>query len=199
MKSKELIVATKNKKKLEEIKEILEGLPLRITSLADYEGLPEIIEDGETFAENAIKKATTIANHTGRLVMGEDSGLEVKVLGMKPGIYSARYSGKGATDKKNNLKLIKELKGVPLKERVARYQCAAALADANGVIGVVSGKCYGLIGFKSKGFCGFGYDPFFIIEKYGKTFGELGPEIKHKMSHRYKALKKIKALLRKIL
>lgn len=191
----ELLVATRNKKKLEEIKELLSDLNIRVTSLADYEGMPEIIEDGKTFAQNAIKKAATIALFTGKLVLGEDSGLEVKVLGNKPGVYSARYAGPRATDKKNNLKLLKELKGLPLKKRRARYQCAVALADGRHLVGVVRGDCKGLIGFKSKGSFGFGYDPLFIIESYDKTFAQLGPQVKHKMSHRFKALQKARRLI----
>ena len=191
----ELLVATKNKKKLEEIVELLSDLNIKVTSLADYRGMPLVIEDGKTFAQNAIKKAATIALFTGKLVLGEDSGLQVKALGNEPGIYSARYSGPKATDKKNNLKLLRELKGVPLKKRTAHYQCAVALADGKHLIGVVSGNCKGKIGFKSKGSFGFGYDPLFIIEKYDKTFAQLGPQVKHKMSHRYKALLKARPLI----
>ncbi|HAJ57335.1 MAG TPA: non-canonical purine NTP pyrophosphatase [Candidatus Omnitrophica bacterium] len=194
-KALELLVATKNKKKLEEIKEILKGLDLKITSLADYQDMPEIVEDGETFAQNAVKKAATIALFTKKLVMGEDSGLEVGILRNRPGVYSARYSGPSATDKKNNLKLLRELKGVPASKRKARYQCAAALADGKRLIGVVTGNCSGVIGEKPRGSFGFGYDPLFVVEKYDKTFAELGPDIKHKMSHRYKALKKLRGLM----
>ena len=195
----ELLVATRNKKKLKEIKEILSGIELKITSLADYKDMPCIVEDGRTFAQNAIIKASTIAKFTKKLVLGEDSGLQVTALGNRPGVYSARYSGTGATDEKNNLKLLKELKNVPLKKRTARYQCSVALADSCGLIGVVSGQCEGIIGFSPKGHSGFGYDPLFVIEKYGKTFAELGPEIKHAMSHRYKALKKLRLLMERYL
>ena len=195
----ELLVATRNEKKLQEIKELLADLDLKITSLKDYKGLPEIVESGETFAQNAIIKASTIAQFTGKLVLGEDSGLEVKALRLAPGVYSARYAAsnlsENASDKKNNSKLLRELKGVPLKKRGARYQCCVALADSQGLIGVVCGNCRGLIGFKSRGHLGFGYDPLFIIEKYSKTFAELGPQVKHKMSHRYKALKKARCLM----
>ena len=191
----ELLDATKNKKKLEEIVELLSDLNIKVTSLADYRGMPLVIEDGKTFAQNAIKKAATIALFTGKLVLGEDSGLEVKALHNKPGVYSARYSGPKATDKKNNLKLLRELKGLPLKKRTARYQCAVALANGKHLIGVVSGNCKGKIGFRSKGSFGFGYDPLFIIEKYDKTFAQLGPQVKHKMSHRYKALLKARPLI----
>lgn len=197
----ELLVATKNKKKLEEIREILKGLDFKITSLADYQGLPEIVEDGRTFSQNAVIKASTIAQFTKKLVMGEDSGLQVKALRNRPGVYSARYAARNlsenASDEKNNIKLLRELKGVPLKKRDARYQCAVALADEKGAIGVVTGDCAGKIGLKPRGHLGFGYDPLFVIEKYGKTFAELGPAIKHKMSHRYKALKKARRLIEK--
>ncbi|MEK7849537.1 MAG: XTP/dITP diphosphatase [Candidatus Omnitrophota bacterium] len=195
----ELLVATRNKKKLKEIKEILSGLELKITSLADYKAMPYIVEDGRTFAQNAIIKASTIAKFTKKLVLGEDSGLQVRALGNRPGVYSARYSGTGATDKKNNSKLMQELKNVPLKKRTARYQCSVALADSGGLIGVVSGQCEGIIGFSPKGNSGFGYDPLFVIEKYGKTFAQLGPEIKHTISHRYKALKKLCLLMERYL
>lgn len=195
----ELLVATKNQKKLGEIKDLLAGLDITVTSLKDYEGLPEIVEDGETFAQNAVKKACTIAQFTKKLVLGEDSGLEVAALKNKPGVFSARFSGEGATDEKNNLKLLRELRSVPLKKRGARYRCYAALADGHGLIGVASGICRGLIGFKPRGKLGFGYDPLFIVEKYNKTFAELGLEIKHKMSHRYKALLKTRALIEEYL
>ena len=195
----ELLVATRNKKKLQEIREILSGMKLKITSLADYKCMPCIVEDGRTFAQNAVIKASTIAQFTKKLVLGEDSGLQVRALGNRPGVYSARYSGIGATDKKNNIKLLKELKNVPMKKRKARYYCSVALADSRGIIGVVSGTCEGIIGIKPKGNSGFGYDPLFVIEKYGKTFAELGPEIKHTMSHRYKALKKLCLLMERYL
>jgi len=195
----ELVVATKNKKKLQEIRELLKDLPLRVTSLEDYPGAPRIVEDGRTFEQNAIKKAATIALYTRKLVLGEDSGLEVKVLHNRPGVYSARYVGEGATDLKNNRKLLSELKGVPLKKRGGRYRCAVALADGRGLIGVVSGTCSGRIALGPKGTFGFGYDPLFLIEKFGKTFAQLGPEIKHAMSHRFRALKKARGLMERYL
>lgn len=193
----ELVVATKNKKKFQEIKDILNGLNLQLTSLADYSRAPRIIENGKTFKENAAKKAVKIARFTGKLTLGEDSGLEVDVLGGKPGIYSSRFSGKDKSDHKNNLKLLKLLEGLPLKERKAHYTCAVALADEKGLLGVTEGKCRGLIGFELKGRHGFGYDPLFIIPKYKKTFGELGEGIKHKMSHRYRALQKAGEIIEK--
>jgi len=194
---RELLVATKNKKKLEEIKAILKGVGLKISSLADYAKTPKIVENGKTFKANAIKKAITIARFSRKLTLGEDSGLCIDVLGGAPGIRSSRFSGKDKSDAKNNTKVLKLLGNLPLKKRKAHYTCAVALADESGLIGLVEGKCYGLIGFSLKGQHGFGYDPLFVIPKYKKTFAELGERIKHKMSHRYRALKKAKKIIQK--
>ena len=193
----ELVVATKNKKKLEEIKEILKGFNLRISSLADYLKTPRIIENGKTFKANAIKKAVKAARFTKKLTLGEDSGLCINTLDGAPGVYSSRFSGKDKDDQKNNLKVLRLLNSLALKKRRAHYVCAVALADKDGLIGVVEGKCFGLIGFKGKGSFGFGYDPLFIIPKYKKTFSQLGERIKHKMSHRYIALEKAKRIIKK--
>jgi len=138
-----------------------------------------------------------IARFTKKLTLGEDSGLCVNALGGIPGIYSSRFSGKSKSDKKNNLKLIRLLKGLPLNKRKAYYSCAVALADKDGLLGVVEGKCSGLIDFELKGNTGFGYDPLFLIPRYKKTFAQLGPRIKHKMSHRYRALEKAKKIIQK--
>jgi len=191
----ELLVATKNKKKLEEIKEILKDLGLKVSSLADYPRTPRIIENGKTFRENAAKKAVKIASFTGKLTLGEDSGLCVDALGGKPGIYSSRFSGKDKNDRKNNLKLLQLLAGMPQSKRKAHYSCAVALADKEGLIGIVESNCYGRIAFKPEGSYGFGYDPLFIMPKYQKTFAQLGPAIKHKISHRFRALEKTRKLL----
>jgi XTP/dITP diphosphohydrolase len=193
----ELVVATKNKKKLREIRDIFKYPGLKVVSLERYPKAPRIIENGKTFKENAAKKAVKIAGFTGQLTLGEDSGLCVNALSGMPGIYSSRFSGKDKSDLKNNLKVLKMLEGVALKKRRAHYVCAVALADKSGLIGVVEGKCYGLIGFAQRGECGFGYDPLFIISKYNKTFAQLGESIKHKMSHRYHALKKAKNIVHK--
>lgn len=193
----ELIVATKNQKKLKEIKEILRNCKLNISSLADYPQVPRIIENGRTFRENAAKKALKIARFTQKFALGEDSGLEVNALGGKPGIFSSRFSGRNKSDLKNNLKLLKLLDNLPLSKRKAHYTCAVALADKRGLVGVTEGRCNGLIGFTLKGKFGFGYDPLFVIPKYKKTFAQLGMRIKHKMSHRYYALKKAKGIIEK--
>ncbi len=195
----ELLVATRNKKKLQEIRELLAELPLRITSLDDYADMPAIEEDGKTFTANALKKAVTIALYTGKLTMGEDSGLQVRALKNAPGIYSARYAEPGATDDKNNAKLLRELKKVPLTKRQARYQCHVALADGKRVIDVVTGTCSGVITTKLRGHNGFGYDPLFLIPRYNQTFGELPAAVKARISHRSRALKKFRKLIEKYL
>lgn len=196
---KELLIATRNKKKLKEIKELLKDLDVKITALDDYKDMPLIEEDGKNFCENAIKKAATIALFTKKLSMGEDSGLEVRALQNRPGVYSSRFSGEGATDKKNNAKLLRMLKKVPLKRRQARYRCFVALADGQGLIDVVSGSCSGLIAQKAKGKNGFGYDPLFFVPRYNKTFGELDSSLKGAVSHRARALKKFKKTIEEYL
>jgi len=192
---KELVVATRNKKKLKEIKDLLIGLNLKIITLADFPRAPRVKENGKTFRENAVKKAVQIARFTRKLSLGEDSGLCVDVLGGAPGIYSSRFSGKDKSDLKNNLKLLKLLSGVPAHKRKAHYVCAVAIADKDGLIGVRQGECSGLIGFSPRGASGFGYDPLFIPIGHKKSFAQLGERIKHKISHRFRALKKAKALL----
>ena len=192
-----LVVATKNKKKLEEIKALLKGLPFDIVSLAEYPHAPAIVENGKTFKENAVKKAVTIARFAHALTMGEDSGLCVDALHGAPGVRSARFSGKEKNDGKNNAHLLKVLEGVPAATRKAHYVCAVALADERGRIGVVEGACSGSIGFTPQGTFGFGYDPLFVIPRYGKTFAQLGPKVKHAMSHRFRALVKARRLLEK--
>ena len=192
-----LVVATRNRKKLLEIKEILKGADLTLLSLDAYKDSPKVVESGKTFKENAVKKAVKLARFTGEFCLGEDSGLCVDALAGAPGIYSARFSGYGKSDLKNNLKLLRLLKDALGIKRKAHYVCAVALADKNGLVGVVEGKCNGLIAIESKGTAGFGYDPVFYISKFKKTFAQLGEKIKHKMSHRYHALKKAKQIIQK--
>jgi XTP/dITP diphosphohydrolase len=196
---REILIATKNQGKLKEIRELFRGLDLKVTSLSDYSGCPEIIEDGKTFQENAVKKAMVIARHTQKLVVGEDSGLEVRALDNRPGIFSSRFSGPGATDKKNNAKLLRLLSSVPFSKREARYRCCVALADGDNLITVVEGSCRGRIAQRPQGPNGFGYDPLFYLLRYRKTFGELDPQIKARISHRARAFRKLKLLLRQYL
>ena len=193
----EIVVATRNRKKLAEIKDILKEFKPVISSLADYAKPPRIMENGKTFRENAIKKALAVARSTGKFTLGEDSGLCVYALGGKPGVYSSRFSGRNKSDRQNNLKLLKALLGLPQSKRKAYYVCVVVLADKDGLVGAAEGRCSGVIGIEEKGTHGFGYDPLFIIPKYKKTFAQLGEKIKHKMSHRYHALKKAKKIIQK--
>jgi XTP/dITP diphosphohydrolase len=196
MTTRELLVATHNHGKLREIRQLLSDMDIGVTSLKDYEGMPVLVEDGETFADNALKKALTIARHTHKLVLGEDSGLEVAALGNQPGVYSARFAGDRATDEENNAKLLQMLEGVPTARRQARYWCFAVLAQEDQVLGVVSGSCDGVITEEYRGRNGFGYDPLFLIPQHQKTFGELDPSVKAQISHRARALAQVKEILR---
>ena len=192
---KTLVVATTNSGKLREIKGLLADLPIRVLSMADYPDAPPIVEDGRSFRENALKKARVMAAHTGHLSMGEDSGLQVRALGNAPGIFSARFAGPNATDQKNNAKLLRLLRGVPLEERQARYCCCIALVKGDQVIGEARGYCEGLIALRKRGSNGFGYDPYFLIPRYDKTFGQLDPAVKARISHRARALRRLRGLL----
>jgi XTP/dITP diphosphohydrolase len=190
----ELLVATTNPGKLAEVRACLSRLPLRVISLTDLANAPQVIEDGKTFEENALKKARTVAEYSGLLTLADDSGLEVDALGGAPGIYSARYAGLDADDHHNNQKLLSELAGLPGEQRSARFVCALALCapQSRGIKDwVVRETCAGRIAFEQKGENGFGYDPLFFYPPFGKTFGEVEPEIKTTVSHRGKALREL--------
>jgi len=191
----ELIIATTNQGKLKEIREILKGLGIKVKSLADFPGCPDVIEDGETFRENALKKAREVAAHTGRLTLADDSGLMVDALDGAPGVYSARFAGKNADDIKNNKKLLKMLKDTPDKERGAKFVCVLALVSPDGVEKVLKGVVKGRIAHGMRGARGFGYDPLFYYAPVRMTFAEMGPEEKNKVSHRARALAKLKEYL----
>ena len=194
-----LLVATRNKHKLREIREILAELNLDIVSSADIAGLPEIVEDAPTIRENAIKKAVETARFAGMLTLADDSGLEVDALNGAPGVHSARYASAEASYFENNKKLMRELRAVPLEKRTARFRCVAAVADANGLVDTVEGISNGVIIETERGACGFGYDPLFIPDGQVKTFAELTPEVKNRISHRAKALHKAWAVLSRYL
>ncbi|MBU2540669.1 MAG: RdgB/HAM1 family non-canonical purine NTP pyrophosphatase [Candidatus Omnitrophica bacterium] len=193
----ELLVATRNRKKFREIKQLLKPSRFRLSSLADFANLPKVKETGKSFKENAEKKARQISRLTSRLTLGEDSGLCVNALGGAPGIYSSRFAGLHKSDEDNNNKLLRKLDCLPLSERKAHYVCAIALAYKGKILASFEGRCHGLIGFKKRGSSGFGYDPVFIIPHRNKTFAQLGLKVKHTMSHRRKAIRKLKAFLRK--
>ena len=194
-----LVVATRNKHKLREIKALLKGLGVEVFSLDSFKGVPEVIEDGKTLRENAVKKAVQVSRFLKKLAVADDSGLEVEYLDGAPGVYSARFSGKGATYKSNNEKLLGLLKEVQLTKRKACFKCVIAIADKGKVIGAAEGICNGRICFEPKGDNGFGYDPVFISDGCKKTFAEMRPAWKNKISHRSKALAKAKKIIAKYL
>lgn len=194
-----LVVGTRNAKKRQEIFEILGDLGLEIVDLTGWPGAPEVVEDGTTFAANARKKATELALALHKWVLGEDSGLVVPALGGRPGIYSARYAGKERDDAANNARLLAELALMSDDQRAAYYVCTAALADPDGKIhAVVEGRCHGTIVKDYRGCGGFGYDPLFLIPEYWRTFGELSPRVKHALSHRARALAKLRPVLHRL-
>jgi XTP/dITP diphosphohydrolase len=187
-----LVLGTHNRKKREELRELLEPGGLELRTLADFPQAVNVEETGDTFAANAALKATVQARHLGHWVLGEDSGLSVDALGGRPGVFSARYSGPGATDESNNQRLLEELTGVQPERRTAHYVCHAVLADPAGNVRAESrGECHGRIRLQSVGSGGFGYDPLFEIVEYHRTFGELSPAVKSVLSHRARALRQL--------
>ncbi|ACL75707.1 XTP/dITP diphosphatase [Ruminiclostridium cellulolyticum] len=194
-----LIAATKNKGKINEIKQVLSGLPLDIISMSEAGIDIDVVEDGATFEENSLKKALEICKVSKSMVLADDSGLEVDFLGGAPGIYSARFAGPGASDTDKNNKLLKMLKDVPFEKRTARFVCAIAVAFPHGRHFVVRGTCEGFIDFECKGSNGFGYDPLFFIQQYNKTMAEIDADLKNQISHRAKALALMQGKLQKYL
>ncbi len=195
-----LVVGTRNRKKLEEIREILGDLPVELRDLTSYPQAPEVVEDGTTFEANARKKATEVASALGEWVLGEDSGLVVPALNGRPGVYSARYAGRQGDDEANNDRLLAELKPLPEDRRAAYYVCTAALTNPRGEVqAVVEGRCHGVIVNERRGTGGFGYDPLFLIPEYHKTFGELSARVKHAISHRARALAQLRPVVWQLL
>lgn len=192
-----LVIATKNAKKLHELKRYLRSVKADVISLEGFAKTPRIVENGKTFKENAAKKAIVISRFVKGLAIGDDSGLAVKALGWAPGIRSSRFAGSAKSDKANNRKVLRLLEGVPRGKRQAKFVCAVAIADNGRVAKLIEEDCKGLIAFEEKGDYGFGYDPLFLIPRYGRTFGELGLKVKDRMSHRSKALRKAREFLRK--
>jgi len=193
----ELLVATRNHGKVREIRKALRGRGFRIRSLRDFEDVPDVEEDGRTFGENALKKARFYWKFFNLLTVSDDSGLVVDSLNGRPGIYSARFAGEKATDQENNQKLLSLMENVPISKRGARFQCAIAIVSPLGKEEVVEGECRGKIGFKEVGKKGFGYDPLFILPQLKKTVAQLTLEEKNRVSHRGKALKKLKRVIGK--
>lgn len=193
---RELVLATRNRDKGAELAALLGDLGVTIRTLAEFPDAPEIVEDGETCRANAIKKAKTIARHTGLPAVADDTGLMVDALGGRPGIYAARYAGENATYEDNWRKLLRELTGVPQARRRARFVTAAAMAwPGMESVDVVEGTLEGVITEEPAGNQGFGYDPVFFVPELGKTLAQLTPEEKNCVSHRAKAFTKVKELL----
>jgi XTP/dITP diphosphohydrolase len=190
-----IVIATSNQNKLGELKELLKNFDVQILSLQDFPDIPDIIEDGKTFEENALKKARTVCRHTGLIAIADDSGLEVDYLKGQPGVFSARYSGSDSNDKRNYKKLLGELKTIPHAERGARFRCVLSIAHPSDREQVVTGECRGFITTEPRGVNGFGYDPVFLDPVSGLTFAEMGPAQKNKISHRARALHELLKIL----
>ncbi len=192
----EIIIATKNPGKLREIQSILKGLPLRLFGLNHFKNIPDVEEDGKSFSENGLKKARFYSKFFGKIAIADDSGLEVDALGGRPGIYSALYAGIRVSDHENRKKLLKELEGVPSSKRGAKFKCAIAMVWPDGREVVTEGDCRGRIGFNEIGKNGFGYDPIFFLPRFGKTMAQLSLKEKNRISHRGKALRKLRKVLK---
>lgn len=176
---------------------MLEGFNIDFFSLDEYPDVPEVVEDGKTFFENALKKAKAVSEYTGEIVLADDSGLEVDFLEGRPGICSSRYAGPDATDESNNEKLLAELNGVPINKRNASFVCALVLYRPDGTFESFEGRWGGSISYEPAGTAGFGYDPVFVVAECGMTVAQISPDMKNKMSHRAKALNKLKKSLEK--
>ncbi len=192
---KELLAATGNMGKLAELRELLRDSVAALYSLGDFQGIPEVEEDGSTFAENAIKKGLSAARATGKAVIADDSGLEVDALGGRPGVLSARFAGEGASDAENNARLLRELAHVPNEERTAAFRCVIALCFPDGRSLTFTGELPGLILKEPRGSGGFGYDPLFLVPECGLTLAELPTEVKNTISHRGRAIARLKEYL----
>lgn len=193
---RKIVLSTGNPHKLEEIRYILKDLPFEVIS-KDEIGLKnlEVIEDGTSLEENSIKKAKALSKNTDYMIIADDSGLFVDALNGEPGIHSSRFGGEEGNYKKNNEKLLEELKNIPIEKRTGSFRTVIALIKEDKEIITVEGECKGRIAFEYKGKGGFGYDPLFIPDGYDKSFSQLGEEEKNKISHRGKALEKFKKIL----
>lgn len=194
---KQIIFATGNQNKMREIREIYGDLDYEILSMKEAGINVDIVEDGETFEDNALIKASAIAKECDAIVFADDSGLEIDYLNKEPGVYSARYMGEDTSYDIKNANLIGRLEGVPKEQRTARFVCAIAAVFPDGSHKIVRGTIEGYIGYEPAGANGFGYDPIFYVDEYGCSTAELPPEEKNKISHRGKALRMMKEELLK--
>jgi XTP/dITP diphosphohydrolase len=194
---RELVLATRNRHKGEELAALLGDLGIGIRTLDEFPEVPDVIEDGETCEANAIKKARAVSKATGLMAVADDTGLEVDALGGRPGVFAARYAGEHATYEDNWRKLLQELSGVPRKRRTARFMTVAAMALPSGEVQVTTGQLEGVISEEPAGARGFGYDPVFFIPELGKTLAQLSAEEKNRISHRAKAFAQVREILGK--
>ncbi len=197
MLEKPLVLATLNQGKVSEFKELLSDFDVEIKGLQDFGPLSPVIEDGETFEENAYKKAHFTAKMLGFPVLADDSGLMVEALGGSPGVHSARYAGEGASDEENNLKLLEAMKGV--ENRKAAFKCVIMIAVPSGPALSYDGICEGEITHEMKGDHGFGYDPVFYYPPLKKTFAQMSIEEKNRVSHRGRAMSQLRDEFDKVL
>ena len=195
--NKKIIFATSNEGKMKEVRSILEGIGMEILSMKEAGIFVDVVEDGTTFEENAVIKATEIAKVCDAIVLADDSGLEVDYLNKEPGIYSARYLGEDTSYAMKNKSLIDRLEGIEDERRTARFVCAIAAAFPDGSVEITRGTIEGRIGYEEKGENGFGYDPIFYVPEYGCTTAELSLEQKNEASHRGKALRQMKEIIKK--
>lgn len=195
---RELVLATRNRHKREELAALLRDMGVTIRTLDEFPDAPDVVEDGETCEANAVKKARVIAEFTGLPAVADDTGLEVDALGGRPGVYAARYAGEDATYEDNCRKLLRELMGVPRERRTARFLTVAAIAFPSDGIRVTRGTLDGVIAEEASGTLGFGYDPVFLIPELGKTLAQLSADQKNSISHRAKAFAQAKDLLREM-
>ena len=193
---RKVIFATSNEGKMKEVRSILKDLNVEVLSMKEAGIFIDVVEDGSTFEENAAIKATAIQKECGEIVLADDSGLEVDYLNKEPGIYSARYMGEDTSYRIKNKSLIDRLEGVEGEDRSARFVCAIAAAFPDGCVEITRGTIEGQIGYEEKGENGFGYDPIFYVPEYGCTTAELSLEQKNEASHRGKALRKMKEIIR---
>jgi XTP/dITP diphosphohydrolase len=198
-KNSKVIIASNNKHKIDEIKDILKDFGFELISLREAGIDVEVEEDGKTFEENAFKKADEIMKLRGEICLSDDSGLEVDVLGGAPGVMSARFAGEHGNDKKNNEKLLELLREVPQEKRSARFVSVISMVSPQGKEIMAKGYVEGRIGYEERGNNGFGYDPLFIVPELNKTYAELTAEEKNSISHRSRALQELKGKLEKIL
>ncbi|HSL05695.1 MAG TPA: XTP/dITP diphosphatase [Nitrospiraceae bacterium] len=195
---RELVLATRNRHKIEELIALLGELGITIHTLGEFPDAPDVLEDGDTCEANAVKKARAVAEFTGLPAVADDTGLEVDALGGRPGVYAARYAGEGATYEDNCRKLLREMMGVPRERRTARFLTVAAIALPSDGVRVAQGTLDGVVAEEASGTLGFGYDPVFLIPELGKTLAQLSADHKNRISHRAKAFTQARDLLREM-